>query len=79
MIRISIALNGVDFGPVGWIPFMFYREPVVSILSPAGGLVCLFVYTQTLSNQDLAAFAFTRQPEAHSSQGGHLEQQGTLG
>jgi len=37
MIRISIALNGVDFEPVGWIPFTFYREPVVSILSPAGG------------------------------------------
>jgi hypothetical protein len=36
-VQVSVSLNGIDFEPVGLIPFTYYRIPVVSLLSPAGG------------------------------------------
>jgi hypothetical protein len=37
LVRVSVALNGADFEPVGSIPFTYYRMPIVSSLFPAGG------------------------------------------
>ena len=37
LVQVLVALNGFDFEPVGRVPFTYYREPVVSVLSPAGG------------------------------------------